>query len=174
MAHGPRYRVQFRRRREGRTDYRSRLALLKSGETRAVVRRTNGNVIVQFVDWDGEGDSIKASAVGQELQKLGWTGSAKNTPAAYLTGLLAGKRALEAGIDEAVLDMGRHANVRGSKVFAALKGMVDAGVYIPHGDDMFPSEDRLTGKFLDQTNEFNAVRANIGIPAANSDNEEEE
>ncbi len=175
MAHGPRYRVQFRRRREGRTDYRSRLALLKSGETRAVVRRTNGNVIVQFVDWETEGDQVKATAVGQELKKLGWTGSAKNTPAAYLTGLLAGKRAIAEGIESAVFDLGRHAPVPGSKVFAALKGVVDAGVDVPHGDDIYPAEERLNGEFLDQQKDFEAVRAAIGgASPANSDNEEED
>lgn len=174
MGQGPRYRVMFRRRREGRTDYRTRLNLLRSGETRLVIRRTSGNIIAQFVDYDGEGDNVKATAVGLELSKLGWNGSAKNTPAAYLTGLLAGKRAMELGIDEAVLDMGRHANVRGSKVYAALKGVLDAGVWVPHGDDdMFPSEDRLTGDFLDQTNDFNAVKAKIGISAANSEEDEE-
>ena len=175
MATSPRTRVPYRRRREGRTDYRKRLAMLKSGETRLVVRRTGGNVVVQFVDWAEQGDAVKATAVGQELKKLGWNGSAKNTPAAYLTGLLAGKRAMDAGIDEAVLDIGRHVPVRGSKVFAALKGIVDAGVWVPVGDDsIYPSQDRLSGAFLDQKKDFDAVRAAIGIPTANSDSEEEE
>ena len=173
MATGPRTRVAFRRRREGRTDYRARLGLLKSGETRVVVRRTNGNVIVQFVDWAETGDMVKATAVGQELAKMGWKGSAKSTPAAYMTGLLAGKRAKAAGIEDAVLDMGRHAPVHGSKVFAALKGVLDAGVWVPHSDDIFPSEDRLTGAFLGQQKEFEAVKAAIGgTSAANSDEEE--
>lgn len=174
MATSPRTRVPFRRRREGKTDYKARLGLLKSGETRVVVRRSNGNVTVQFVDWAEEGDVVKCTAVGQELQKLGWNGSAKNTPAAYLTGLLAGKRAMENGIDEAVLDIGRHAPVRGSKVFAALKGVLDAGVYVPHGsDEIYPSEDRLSGEFLDQQKEFNAVKAAIGgTSTANSEEEE--
>ena len=38
MSTGPRFRVHFRRRREGKTDYRVRLRLLKSGTARAVVR----------------------------------------------------------------------------------------------------------------------------------------
>lgn len=174
MATSPRTRVPFRRRRTGQTDYRRRLALLKSGETRLVVRRTNGNVIVQFVNWAENGDQVQATAVGQELAKLGWEGSAKNTPAAYLTGLLAGKRALESGCDEAVLDIGRHNAVHGSKVFAALKGVVDAGVYLPVGDDeIFPADERLTGAFLGQEDNFNAVKAKIGISTANSEEEEE-
>ncbi len=38
MADGPRYRVNFRRRREGRTDYRQRQRLLRARVPRAVVR----------------------------------------------------------------------------------------------------------------------------------------
>ncbi len=173
MAVGPRTRVPFRRRREGKTDYRARLGMLKSGETRMVVRRSNGNVTVQFVDWAENGDVIKATAVGQELANLGWEGSPKNTPAAYLTGMLAAKRAQEAGIEDAILDLGRHAPIKGSKVFAALKGAVDAGIYVPHSDDIYPTEDRLTGEFLEQKKNFEAVRAKIGVDAANSEEEEE-
>lgn len=162
MATGPRTRVPFRRRREGKTDYRRRLALLKSGETRVVVRRTNGNVIVQFVGWAHEGDQVQATAVAQELAKLGWEGSAKNTPAAYLTGLLAGRRAAAAGVESAVLDIGRHVPSKGSRVFAALKGVQDAGIEVAAGDeDIYPSEERLTGAFLDLEANFNAVKDRI-------------
>ncbi|MHB8634538.1 MAG: 50S ribosomal protein L18 [Thermoplasmatota archaeon] len=166
MATGPRTRVPFRRRREGRTDYRRRLALLKSGGTRLVVRRTNGNVIVQFVDWAESGDAVKATAVAQELSQLGWAGSPKNTPAAYLTGLLAGRRAAAAGVEKAVLDIGRHSPTRGSRVFAALKGVLDAGIDVPHGgEEIYPVKERLTGAFLEQETNFNAVKAAIEKPA---------
>ena len=162
MAVGPRTRVPFRRRREGKTDYRRRLALLKSGETRVVVRRTNGNVIVQFVGWAQEGDQVQATAVAQELAKLGWEGSPKNTPAAYLTGLLAGKRAAAAGVESAVLDLGRHVPSKGSRIFAALKGVKDAGIEVAAGDEeIYPSEERLNGAFLDLETNFNAVKGAI-------------
>jgi large subunit ribosomal protein L18 len=181
MATSPRTRVPFRRRREGRTNYRTRLALLKSQETRLVVRRTNGNVIVQFVDWTQGGDAVKATAVAQELKKMGWEGSAKNTPAAYLTGLLAGKRAAQAGVESAVLDIGRHTPTKGSRVFAALKGVLDAGIDVPHGgEDIYPSEERLFGAFLELESNFDAVKAKIageaggkGTSAAKSTDEEE-
>jgi large subunit ribosomal protein L18 len=181
MATSPRTRVPFRRRREGRTNYRTRLALLKSQETRLVVRRTNGNVIVQFVDWTQGGDAVKATAVAQELKKMGWEGSPKNTPAAYLTGLLAGKRAAEAGVESAVLDIGRHTPTKGSRVFAALKGVLDAGIEVPHGgEDVYPSEERLNGAFLELESNFDAVKARIagakaggkGTSAAKSNDEE--
>ncbi len=167
MATSPRTRVPFRRRREGKTDYRRRLALVKSGETRLVVRRTSGNVIVQFVDWATDGDEVKATAVAQELKKMGWEGSPKNTPAAYLTGLLAGKRAAAAGVASAVLDIGRNVPTKGSRVFAALKGVLDAGIDVPHGDDsIYPSEERLNGAFLELESNFNAVKAKIGSGGA--------
>ena len=163
MATGPRTRVPFRRRREGKTDYRRRLALLKSGETRLVVRRTNTNVIVQFVDWAPDHDEVKATAVAMELKKMGWNGSAKNTPAAYLTGLLAGKRAVAAGVATAVLDIGRQVPSTGSRVFAVLKGVLDAGIEVAHGgEELYPAEERLNGSFLDQKENFDAVKAAIG------------
>jgi large subunit ribosomal protein L18 len=167
MAVGPRTRVPFRRRREGKTDYRRRLALLKSGETRVVVRRTNGNVIVQFVSWAQEGDQVTATAVAQELAKLGWESSPKNTPAAYLTGLLAGKRAAAAGVESAVLDLGRHVPSKGGRIFAALKGVQDAGIEVAAGnEDIYPSEERLNGAFLDLETNFNAVKDRISADGA--------
>lgn len=171
MSTGPRTRVPFRRRREGRTDYRRRLALLRSGETRLVVRKTNTNIIVQFVDWDANGDAVKATAVAHELKKLGWgeATSTKNTPAAYLTGLLAGKRAKDAGIESAVLDIGRSAPTKGSRVFAALKGVLDAGIEVPHGgEEIYPSEERLNGTRLELESNFNAVKDKIASGAAKS------
>jgi large subunit ribosomal protein L18 len=169
MSTGPRTRVPFRRRREGRTDYRRRLHLLRSGETRLVVRRTSQNVIVQFVDWSSEGDQVKATAVAQELSRIGWEGSPKNTPAAYLTGYLAGKRAKAAGVESAVLDIGRRVPTKGSRVFAALKGVLDAGIEVPHGsEEIYPSEERLNGAFLELESNFDAVKGAIESGKADS------
>lgn len=145
MAGGPRYHVPLRRRREGKTDYRRRLGLLKSRKPRVVVRKKLANVIVQVVAFKAEGDSILAHAEARELKKLGWEASLKNTPAAYLTGLLAGSRAARKGVVEGVLDIGRQAPTKGGKLFAAVKGVVDAGVKVPHGKEMLPPEERLMG-----------------------------
>jgi len=146
MAHGPLYRVGFRRRREGKTDYRRRLGLLKSGETRVVVRTTNSNVIVQFVNYDETGDQVVASAEARELKEMGFTG-ANNTPSAYLTGLLGAKRAKEAGVGNGVLDIGRANPHKGGVLFGALKGVIDGGVEVPAGD-VFPDEGRLRAEHL--------------------------
>ncbi len=164
MATGPRYRVPFRRRREGRTDYRHRAALIKSGMPRAVVRKSNRHVRVQFVGFTDKGDVVLASAVSTELEKMGWTGSGKSTPGAYLTGLLAGKRAAEKGVEEAVLDIGLREPTKGAVVFAALKGILDAGIEIPHGEGVIPSDDRLTGKHMREgtTAMFEGAKSKIG------------
>ncbi len=164
MATGPRYRVPFRRRREGRTDYRHRAALVKSGVPRAVVRRSNRHVRVQFVNFTDKGDVVLVSAVSTELEKMGWTGSGKSTPGAYLTGLLAGKRAAEKGIDEAVLDIGLRVPTKGAVVFAALRGIIDAGIEVPHGDDVLPSDERLSGKHMREGTAamFESTKGKIG------------
>jgi len=151
MTQGPRYRVKPRRRREGRTDYRKRLRLLKSRKIRMVVRKSLKNTQIQFVEYKEQGDNILAVANSQELvNKYKWKYSTSSTPAAYLTGVLAGKRAKDKGVKECVLDTGRHVPVTGSKIFASLKGALDAGVDCSCDEEKIPSEDRLMGKHLDQ------------------------
>lgn len=151
MRQGPRYHVKPRRRREGRTDYRKRLGLLKSRKTRIVVRRTLKNTIVQFVKYNESGDEILVTVISNELvKKYNWKYSTSTTPAAYLTGLLAGKKAVDKGIKEGVLDIGRYVPSTGSKVFAVLKGVLDAGVECPYNEEKIPKEDRILGKHLNK------------------------
>ena len=38
--------------------------------------------------------------------------------------------------------------IRGSKVFAALKGAVDAGLDIPYGEAVLPDESRINGEHV--------------------------
>lgn len=164
MATGPRYRVPLRRRREGRTDYRHRKAMLMGRMPRAVVRKSNRGTRVQIIDYKAEGDVVLASAVSNELKGLGWTMSGKSCPGAYLTGYLAGRRAKEKGVEAAVLDIGLKNPTKGSTIFAALKGLLDAGVDIPHGEEMLPSEDRISGKHLKEGAPamFDIVKKKIG------------
>ena len=153
----------FRRRREGKTDYRYRLKLLKSDLPRAVVRTSLKNTTVQFIKYELAGDKVMASATSKELAKFGWNGSASNLPAAYLTGLLAGKRALESKIDNAVLDIGIKVPAKGSKIFATLKGIVDSGVEVPHGEEILPDEGRIKGSHINESipQQFEAVKTKI-------------
>ncbi len=149
MKPGPRYRVAFRRRREARTDYRSRLKLLSSGLPRAVVRFSHGRIWVAVTAFDPVGDRIVASADSHELTRVGFPAHGLvSTPASYLTGYLAGLRAKGAGETGAVLDAGLRRPVPGGRLQSALKGLLDAGLAIPHGEGSLPSSDRLNGTHL--------------------------
>ena len=118
MATGPRYSVAFRRRREGKTNYRRRKALVLSGLPRFVVRCTLKRVITQVIKAEIVGDKVLVSADSNELaRKYGWLGNRSNLPAAYLTGLLCGLKALSSGVKEAILDIGLQSPTKGSKIF---------------------------------------------------------
>jgi large subunit ribosomal protein L18 len=148
MATGPRYFVPFRRRREGKTDYYSRSKLVVADAPRMVVRMTNRQVICQLVTAEMDGDRTLVTASSLELAKLGYSGATANTPAAYLTGMLFAKKALAAGHDEAILDIGLARATPGGRVFAALKGAVEGGLEIPHGDECMPDDDRAKGAHI--------------------------
>jgi len=149
MAHGPRYKVPRRRRREGKTNYYKRYVMVLSGKPRLVVRKTNKYIWVQVIKAKPEGDVTVAAAHSRELvKKYGWLGGTKNTSAAYLTGLLAALRALKAGVNYAVLDIGLHHPVKGARVFAALKGALDAGLEVPYSEEILPDESRIRGEHI--------------------------
>jgi len=146
MATGPSYRVAFRRRREGKTDYQQRRSLVASGLPRMVIRGSLKNVSVQLIKAEARGDRVIVSAHSDELtKKYGWQGGKGNLPAAYLTGMLCGFKAIASGVKEAVLDLGLHVPSKGSRVFAALKGALDAGIIIPHDENKLPDEKRVQG-----------------------------
>ncbi|MEM4959169.1 MAG: 50S ribosomal protein L18, partial [Nanopusillaceae archaeon] len=69
MAHGPRYTVKYRRRREGKTDYRKRLKLLKSRLPRLVVRRGIWNFTVQLIEYNENGDKTIFTIHSKHLYK---------------------------------------------------------------------------------------------------------
>jgi large subunit ribosomal protein L18 len=148
MAKGKTFIVAHRRRREGKTDYRKRLALVRSKKLRLVVRKSNQAVMCQVVQYEHGGDRTLAQANTFDLKKLGWTGPTGNLPAAYLTGMLIAKRSLEAKHKEAVLDMGLCRATKGNRIFACLKGAVDGGLQTPHSAEAFPPADRIAGKHI--------------------------
>ncbi len=163
MGSGPRYRMPLRRRHEGKTDYRRRLRLIKSGKPRAVVRISNKNINVQFVTYKPDGDKIILTVTSKHLEDFGWSGCRSNMPSAYLVGYLAGKKALESGIKEAVLDIGmKHPQPRG-KIFSVLKGTVEAGMDIPYDPSILPDESRTKGEHIDETTvkEFEKVKKKL-------------
>ena len=149
MAHGPRFRVKFRRQREGKTDYRYRLRQLKSERPRAVVRLTNRRVLVSLEAFDPRGDRVLASAESPELSSVGFPSSSlTSTPAAYLTGYLAGLRLAAQGEREAILDAGVLRPSKGGRFLGALQGLLDAGIDVPHSAEGLPPKERLGGTHL--------------------------
>ena len=154
MAYGKSQRLRPKRRHQGKTDYHRRLRLLRSGAPRAVVRVSNTQVICQLVSYNPGGDAILHSVNGKSLtDSCAWPedASKKSIPACYVAGYALGKKAVSAGNHEAVLDIGLAASSPGSRVFSALKGMIDAGLDIPHGTSVLPNEERLSGKHIDES-----------------------
>lgn len=141
-------RFPFKRRMEGKTDYRKRLKLLSSKKPRLVVRKSLKQLRAQIVEYDPKGDRTLVFASSQDLKKFGWSNPSNNLPSAYLVGLLIGKKALKKKIKSAILDMGLHPNTKGSKVYAVLKGALDAGLSIPHSPEILPSEKRIRGEHI--------------------------
>jgi len=167
MATGSRYFVPFRRRREGKTDYYQRTRLVVADVPRMVVRKTNRHIIVQLVAAEMDGDQTLVSANSAELEKYGYKGSTSNTPAAYLTGMLFAVKAKKAQQDSAVLDIGLNRATPGARVFAALKGAVDAGLDVPYGEEILPSEERLKGAHITAHNKnFGDLAKNVEQVAA--------
>ena len=170
MAQGKRQRRRYTRRSTGQTDYHRRLKLLRSGTPRAVVRITNTQVICQLVSYQDDGDRIISAADGKSLRgKYAWPAKAstKSVPAAYCTGYALAKQVQKSGHDEAVLDIGLAASTSGNRVFAALKGMVDGGLSVPHSVEIFPSEDRLAGAHIDKSIAGAVEKTKTAIEEAN-------
>lgn len=148
MGRGPSYRVPFRRRREGKTDYKARKALIISNLPRVVTRGSLRHMNVQIIEATSTGDKVIVSANSQELKSYGWLVACGNLPSAYLTGLLCGMRAVAKNVKKAVADIGLHQPTKGARVFASLKGVIDAGVDIPHSTEKLPDKKRLKGQHI--------------------------
>lgn len=140
--------VPHRRRREGKTNYRKRLKTVKSKQLRFVVRKSSKNIYCQIIEYQTKGDQTLTSANSLELKKFGWNTDCGNLPAAYLTGLLCGQKAKKNKIESAIMDTGLHTSVHGSRLYATLKGALDGGLQIPHSQEAFPSEERVSGKHI--------------------------
>jgi large subunit ribosomal protein L18 len=142
--------VPYRRKREGRTNYKKRLALIKSGENRVVVRKSLNTITLQVVQYEEKGDKTLVLATSHELPKLGWKLHPGSISSAYLTGLLLGVKAKKKKLTSGVLDMGVLSPARKGRNFAAVKGMMDAGMQVGCPDEVLPSADRISGKHIAQ------------------------
>ncbi|XP_022151864.1 60S ribosomal protein L5 [Momordica charantia] len=101
-AYFKRYQVKFKRRREGKTDYRARIRLINQDKNkyntpkyRFVVRFSNKDITAQIISASIAGDIVLASAYSHELPKYGLEVGLTNYAAAYCTGLLLARRVLK-------------------------------------------------------------------------------
>ena len=142
------YTLGFSRKRKGLTDYRKRLKILSSNKPRLVVRKSLKNIQAFIVEYDKKGDIVKVKSHSNNLKKFGWEHNTGNVPSAYLVGFLLGKRAKDANLDEAILDIGLQKSIRGSRIYTVLAGATDAGLKIPHNKEILPSKERVSGKHI--------------------------
>ncbi len=157
--------IRKRRRIECKTDYKARLLMLQSGNARVVFRKTNRYIIGQLVKSKEASDSVLIGLDSRELKKYGWpeSGSIKSLPAAYLTGLLLGKKIIDKeGKIKVIFDIGLQRNAAKSKEYAFLKGIVDSGVSINCNEKMFPEESRINGEHLKKRIDFGKIKTKIG------------
>ena len=72
-------------------------------------------------------------------------------------------------IKEAILDLGLYPSTKGSRIYACVKGVLDAGLNIPCDESIFPSEERIKGlhiakhleKFKSLPEEFEKIKQNL-------------
>lgn len=143
-----RYTVSYRRKRAGLTNYKKRRLLLSGRLPRLVIRKSLHYIWLQVVGYGENGDTILAQSHSRELKALGWNFKANNLPAAYLTGLLLSRRCKESKVSELVLDLGLYSVVKGSRLFGALKGVLDGGVKVPSSPQILPDMKRIRGEHI--------------------------
>jgi len=139
-AYFKRFQVKFKRRRQCKTDYVARQAMItqdknkyKTPKYRFVVRITNKDVICQIFSSDLTHDVCLASAYAHELKRYGITLGLTNYAAAYATGLLLARRVnVKFGLDKEYegnteVD-GTDYNVEAGPDRAPFKALLDVGL----------------------------------------------
>jgi len=149
----------LRRLREEKTNYKKRGTMLMGKRDFITVNISNENTLVQILKPGMTGDTVIASAHSRYLLEKGWKGSRKSVPAAYLTGYLAGKKALGKGASDAILYTGTRRYTQ--RMAAALKGVIDAGVKVPSDEETFPPNDRINGEHLTVKNDIPKMKSTI-------------
>jgi large subunit ribosomal protein L18 len=134
-----------RRRRTGVTNYNKRIALLKSGLPRVVVRKSNRAVRLQIIEYVLTGDKVIATANSKELIEFGWRPRC-NIPTAYLTGMLLARKAKKTTKGSVIPDIGLYRPVKSSVAFAAIKGCMDNGLKIPGSIEV--DKAKISGKAI--------------------------
>lgn len=140
--------VQFRRRRESKTNYVSRARKLYGETPRLVVRRTNRYLIAQIVMSERAQDRVIFTTNSKDLIEYGWPEkrSIKNLAAGYLLGTLVAAKAKKNKVEKAILDLGLFRSTKGNRLYSIVKGAVDAGFDIPHSGEILPPMERIENK----------------------------
>ena len=156
-----------RRRLEAKTNYSKRIKLLKGNSPRIVFRKSNKYILAQFVESKEAQDKIKFGITSKKLLDYGWpkeaVNSLKTLPASYLTGFLMGNKVSDK--EKVIVDFGMNRNVHKSKVYAFIKGLVDAGIDVTEKENIFPDKERLEGKHLKTdviSKKFDEIKNKIG------------
>ncbi len=149
----------LRRLRENKTNYKKRGSMLMGRRDFVTVQITNANTLVQIHTPEMAGDKVVASAHSRYLFAKGWKGSGKSVPASYLTGYLAGKKAVKGGAQDAIMYAGTRRYTE--RMSAALKGVVDAGLKVPADPEAFPAGERLEGGHLTVKNDVAKMKSII-------------
>ena len=136
-------RIPYKRKREGKTNYPKRLQMLVSRKHRLVIRKTLAGMIVQVVSYEPNGDKILVSAYARDLKKHGVPKINSNITIAYLTGFLCGVRAKQNKITSGIVDLGLQKAHPKGKLFAAVRGLRDAGIDVAADEKMFPDDSRI-------------------------------
>jgi large subunit ribosomal protein L18 len=144
MSKSKTFTVKLKRKRKGKTDYKSRLKFLKSNKTRITIRPSTKDLIIQAVNFVEGGDKVLCAAKATDLKKIGWDYNTGNVPSAYLVGLYFGSKNKDK-VKEAIIDLGRRSITKGDRLAATIKGLVDSGINIPHSDSIFPAENKING-----------------------------
>lgn len=132
------------------------------------MRITRKDIICQIVSAKLQGDVVLAAAYAHELPRYGIKHGLTNWAAAYATGLLVARRALtKLGLADkyegqtepdgtlqltepiedgprpfkCFLDVGLARTSTGARIFGAMKGASDGGIFIPHSEQRFPGYD---------------------------------
>jgi len=139
----------FRRRREGKTDYRKRKGIILGKSPFVSVHITGRYIYSQILRPTSIGDTTLAAASSRDLvKKFGWKGSTKNLPGAYLTGFYLGHLASERNVKNAIVYSGVGRFVHGSRIASVINGAIDAGLEIEVDEEILPEESRLVGKHI--------------------------
>lgn len=160
-------RVQFKRRRENKTDYLKREKLLKSDIPRLVFRKSNKYILVQYVESQNAQDKVVFTITTKMLLDKSWpkefSGSLKSIPASYLIGYFSSKKIQKENLKSPILDTGMYKTLHKTKIFAFIKGLVDGGIKISCKKENFPGDESIEGKNLKQdfSSNFNKIKQQL-------------